>query len=210
MDKRLRLACALLIGIVLTLPISMQVQAEYLGFTSGRSAKISSLPDSSVEVGFLTGDISDSSYQHFGARFNLRTSPDFMAYFDLVQADVEEFDGLGYGVGFFYQIKGIARKNDFAAKLSYHTATLERSNSNRELDGNIISVEGLLSGQKIGESDLRWYANFGIHKFDFDNYEETEIGFGAGVVSDTGFGEFYGGFDLIDELTFGAGIRYHL
>jgi len=74
----------------------------------------------------------------------------------------------------------------------------------------VISLEGLFSGQKIGESDLHWYGNVGIHKFDFIDYDESEIGFGGGVFSATSFGEFYAGVDLIDELIFGFGIRYHL
>jgi len=208
--KRLLLQSSLVIGTGIMLFGSAQVHAEYFGFPTGRSANISSLPDSSIEAGFVTGDANDSSYQHFGTRFNLRVSAEFMGYVDIVQAEIEDFDGLAYGAGFFYQIPGLTKKNDFAVKVSFHTASLEESGSDREDDGNVLSIEGLLSGQKIGESALSWYANFGIHKFDFDDYDETEIGFGGGVFSETSFGEFYAGFDLIDELTFGLGVRYHL
>jgi len=49
-----------------------------------------------------------------------------------------------------------------------------------------------------------------MHKFDFIGYDETEFGFGAGLVKAMDFGEVYFGVDLIDELTFGGGFRYHL
>jgi len=37
-----------------------------------------------------------------------------------------------------------------------------------------------------------------------------KIGFGGGEFLDTSFGQFYAGADLIDELTFGLGVRYNL
>ena len=215
MIMRLRLASMLVIGTSCMLLGSAQVHAEYLGLVSGRSANISSLHSSSVEAGFSTGDLeleSDSfSYQSFGARFNFRTSADLMIFFDIAQVDIEDADGLGYGAGLFYQIKGIAKNNDFAVKLSYHT-TKQEEEGFIDVDFNVLAIEALLSGDKIGESDLRWYANFGIHKLEIDeaDFDETEFGFGAGVVTDTSFGEFYGGIDLIGEIVFGLGVRYHL
>lgn len=215
MARRLCLAGILVIGTGFMLVCSAQVHAEYLGFPTGRSAKISALPSSSIEAGFVTGDVGFASYQSFGARFNLRTSSTFMVYVDLSQAEVGDADGLAFGAGFFYQIPGITKNSDFAAKVSYHTATLKESDPgfgrDDEYDANVLSIEGVFSGQEIGESDLRWYTNFGVHKFDFDTgYDESELGFGAGVFTDTSFGEFYAGIDLIDELTFGLGVRYHL
>lgn len=198
--KRLRLAGLLVIGTAITLFSSTQAHAEYFGFPTGRSAKISSLPASSIEAGFVTGDVGGFSYQGAGVRFNYRTSTDFMIYLDAVRVDSEDAEGMGYGVGFFYHIPGILKKNDFAAKVSYHIGY-----------GNAVSIEGVFSGQKIGASNLSWYTNVGLHKFDLDNgYDESELGFGAGVFTDTSFGEFYAGIDLIDEITFGFGVRYHL
>lgn len=188
---------------------STPAYAEYLGFPSGRSADVASHHDKSVEAGFLTGDISDVSYQHLGARFNFRTSPELMVFGDVTKADVEDADGTGFGAGFFYQIKGVTKENDFAVKVSFHTIELEEDGEEFD-DGTVIAVEALFSGKKIGESDLQWYANAGIHKFNFDTYDETEIGFGGGVFMDTSFGQFYAGADLIDELTFGLGVRYNL
>lgn len=208
--NRCRIVAQLLfIGTGVCLLFSSQVHAEYFGLPSGRSANIASHPSSSIEAGFLTGDVGEASYQGFGARFNYRTSPDLIIYGDVGQIDVEDADGIGYGAGFLYQIKGIAKTNDVAMKVSYHTIKLEedRRQPNK---GNVLAIEGLISGANIGESDLRWYANFGIHKFDFDGYDESEIGFGGGVFKETSFGEFYAGADLIDELTFGLGVRYHL
>jgi len=194
-------------GVMLT--SSTQAQAEYLGLPTGRSAKISSLPKLAIEAGILTGDIGENSYQSLGPRVSFRLSPDFLVYGDVNRADIDDADGLAFGVGLFYGIPGLTKKNDFAAKVSYHAASLKSSDD--KLKGNVLSIEGLLSGQKIGESDLRWYANFGLHRFDVKNaYDETEIGFGGGVFTETSFGELYGGIDLIDELTFGVGVRFHV
>jgi len=207
--KRLFLKGSLVICASIMFISSAQVYAEYLGLPTGRSAKISSLPKLSIEAGILTGDLGESSYQSIGPRVSARVSPDFMVYGDIVRADVEDADGLGYGVGFFYAVPGLAKKNDFAAKVSYHAASLKDADVKSK--GNVLSIEGLLSGQKIGESDLSWYTNFGLHKFDVDNgNDETELGFGGGVFTDVSFGEVYGGLDLIDELTFGVGVRFHL
>jgi len=184
--KNLMLVGSLLITIVAMLLTSAQAHAEYLGFPTGRSADISTAPTSSFEVGFVTGDLGDASFQNIGGRFNLRTSEELIVFFDVVQAEVEDADGL-------------------------HTVELE-DEFNREGDFDVLAIEGLFSGEKIGESNLRWYANLGIHTLEIEDtdFDETELGFGGGVVSDTSFGEFYAGVDLIDELTFGFGIRYHL
>jgi len=209
--KNLMLVGSLLITIVAMLLTSAQAHAEYLGFPTGRSADISTAPTSSFEVGFVTGDLGDASFQNIGGRFNLRTSEELIVFFDVVQAEVEDADGLGFGAGVIYQIPGLTKTNDFAIKLSYHTVELE-DEFNREGDFDVLAIEGLFSGEKIGESNLRWYANLGIHTLEIEDtdFDETELGFGGGVVSDTSFGEFYAGVDLIDELTFGFGIRYHL
>jgi len=208
--KKVVLAGSIAIAIGAMLLISVQAHAEYLGFPAGRSANISSAPASSVEAGFVTGDLDEASFQNLGVRFNFRSSNVLMLYLDVAQTEVEDSDGTGFGAGFFYQIDGITENNDFAVKVSYHTVELEEDGD--EGDFNVIAVEGLFSGQNLGESDLRWYANLGIHKLEIDdiNFDETEFGFGGGVFSNTSFGEFYGGIDLIDELTFGFGVRYHL
>ena len=203
-----KIAC--IISIVgLNVLASSYANAEYLGMPSGRSADVSSEPQLSVEAGFMTGDIANNTYQSFGGRANFKMSPEVVVYGDLVKADVEDADGTGFGIGFLYQIKGITKTNFFALKASFHNIKLEEGNEETD-KGNILSVEGLFSGDRIGESDLHWYGNFGIHKFDFDRYDETEIGFGGGIYVNTGFGQFYAGADLIDELTFGLGVRYHL
>ena len=209
--KKAMLTASLPIVVGVMLFASAQAHAEYLGFLSGRSANIASAPVSSVEAGFVTGDLDEASYQNFGVRFNFRSSNELMLYLDVAQTEVEESDGTGFGAGFIYQIDGIAKNNDLAVKVSYHTVGLE-SDFDQEIDFNSLAIEGLLSGQNLGESDLRWYANLGIHKLEFDDteFDETEFGFGGGVFSSTSFGEFYAGIDLIDELTFGLGVRYHL
>ena len=193
----------------LTLLASAQIHAEYFGLPNGRSADLSSMPAKSVEAGFVTGDLADVSYQGFGIRFNALVSPDSMFYFDINQTEIEDADGTILGIGFFYQLEGLLQNTDTAIKGAFHDGKVKQDGF-RDLKGKTISVEALFSGKKMGESNLRWYGNVGIHKFDFDNYDETEIGFGGGVFMPTSFGEFFAGADMIDELTFGAGVRYFL
>jgi len=183
--------------------------AEYFGLPAGRSAKISDQTDKSAEVGFVTGEIGLNSYQGIGARFNIKMSPNLVVYGDLQQIDIEETDGQIFGFGFIMGLEGVTQSADLALKASYHTGSTE-SDGGTEYDGNTISIEALFSGDKLGTSDLSWYANIGLHKFDTDYYDESEIGFGGGVFMPTSFGQFYFGADLIDELIFGLGVRYNL
>lgn len=194
------------------LSLSGHSRAEYFGLMSGRSADVSTMPDKSIDAGFVTGDFAEIGYQHFGARFNFRVSPISMLYLDGGQSELEEegdsVDGITFGVGFVYQLEGVMQNNDVALKGSYHSAKLEEDRA--EVEGNVLAIEVLFSGGSLGTSQLNWYANIGMHKFDFDLYDETEIGFGGGVVMPISFGEFFAGIDIIDETTFGFGARYFL
>lgn len=191
-----------------SLLVSGQSFAEYFGMVSGRTANVSASAEKSVEAGFVTGDIAELSYQNLGVRFNGSFSPGTVAYLDIGQSEVDDLDGMVFGLGFIYQLDGILQNNDIAFKGSYHKADLE--SEFEIIEGGILSLELLISGQSMGNSDLSWYGNVGIHKSDINDSSETEIGFGGGVVKPTSFGEFYAGADLIDELTFGLGIRYFL
>lgn len=185
--------------------------AEYYGLPSGRSANIESAPDTSVEVGYVTGDLDEVGYTYIGGRFNYKFAPQAQVFFDFGKTDFDELEGIdaqGFGIGVFYQLDGITESADFAVKATYHQTELEDDFGNT-LDTDIISVEALFSGTQIGTSDLAWYANVGMHKFDVADLDDTEFGFGAGVIKAVGFGEVYFGADMIDELTFGGGARFH-
>lgn len=187
-------------------------QAEYFGLPNGRAADLSTLPDTSVEAGFVTGDVGEAEYQHIGARVNYRLDPQIMLYGDVGQSEIEDADGTTFGIGAYYQTEGIFPSIDFTVKGSFHLGELK---DDADFDVDAISFEGLFSGQDpIGESDLRWYANVGIHRLAIDapgsDDSETDIGFGGGVFTSVGSGQLYGGIDLIDEITFGVGYRYFL
>ncbi len=195
------------------------LHAELSGMLSGRSADLSRLPDMSVEVGFITGeapsDGGDVDYQHIGGRLNYRIGPGMMAYGDVGQT-TEDFGnaklkGTSFGGGMFYQMDGIFESTDFAVKGSYHQATLK---DNFKLKVTIISVEALFSSREsVGQRDMYWYANMGIHRYKTSNAlnsSETEIGFGGGLIFPTEAGQVYAGLDKIDEITFGIGYRHFL
>ena len=202
--------------------LSAPAAAENFGLLNGRSANLTELPDTSVEVGFVTGDIAiddiEDDYRHIGGRLNYRLAPDMMLLADIGQADIDGDDGIVYGLGVFYQTQGIFPTTDFTLKVSYHLGEIDIDRSREDADVSGLTFEGLFSGKEpIGESALRWYANVGVHRLEaeadgFVDQSGTEIGFGGGVFADTGTGagQFYGGIDLIDEMSFGVGYRHFL
>lgn len=199
---------------------SAPVSAEYFGLLNGRSADLSQLADTSVEVGFITGDIEigdfeKDGYQQIGGRLNYRLQPELMLLADIGQSEYGDDDGITYGIGAFYQMGGVFTSVDFAVKGSFHTGSLDVEGADDDADVQNIGIEGLFSSRDpIGESQLRWYANAGLHrlKAEFLNASESDtgFGFGGGVFSDTANGQFYAGADLIGELTFGLGYRHYL
>ena len=198
----------------LMLAVAAPVQAEFVGLMNGRSVARDALPDFSVEGGLVLGELEgDVDYQYFGARFNFRASPDLVVYGDVGNAELEfgsnGADGIGFGIGAFYFLDGVFTNSDFAVKGSYHTVELEGERGG-EVDFDAIVVEAVVSGREgLGASgNIGWYANAGIHLLDLGDEDETEIGFGGGIVVPTASGEFYLGVDLIDELLFGGGFRY--
>lgn len=215
-----RAAVHALFAILLVAVTGGVARAEYYGMLNGRLADLSRLPDASIEGGVVLGDLFEADYQHFGARFNYRASPDLMLYFDLGQTEVEfgnvDADGFAFGVGGYYVVEGVFATTDFALKASFHRASLERDGfgfGDEEVDFDGLVLEGLVSGRnRLGANrNIGWYANLGVHRLDLDGDDETELGFGGGiVVPRPPGGEFYAGLDLIDEMTFGAGYRFFL
>ncbi|MFK7996357.1 MAG: hypothetical protein AB8B87_19615 [Granulosicoccus sp.] len=191
---------------------SPAVHAEYLGLIAGREATPAKSADLSVELGFVSGDLGEADYRNVAARVNYRLSPEVVLTGTAGTAEFGLTSGVPLGLGIIYHLSNqrISQKVEIAGKASYHFGDF----SLRELDGDITSLalEVLVSGaEPIMNNGLAWYSNFGYHRIalDFGQSDSTnEIGIGAGLLLPTGLGEAYVGFDLIDELTFGLGIRY--
>ena len=190
------------------------VHAEFGGLMNGRSVARDALPDTSIEGGVVLGDLGEElDYQYFGARFNYRASPDVMFYGDIGQGELESggdsADGIGFGIGAFYVIDGVFANTDFAIKGSYHTLEFENDNG-AELDFSGLVIEAVFSGRNgLGASgNIGWYGNVGLHRLELGDEDDSEIGFGGGIVVPSQSGEFYLGIDIIDEMVFGGGFRY--
>ena len=187
--------------------------AEIAGMANGRSANTDQQAGLSVEGGANFGDIS-----FLGVRVNYKVTDDIVAFGDVGQTDINGADGFTFGGGAYYFFRDIAllENTDFAVKASIHTGELDRGTYTfgglvfDYGDTNItaVSVEAIVSGDQIGASSFGWYANAGIHRIDLDYRVNTEPGIGAGVFRDLNFGQFYAGFDFIDEISLSAGVRY--
>ncbi len=211
-----------LAAVVSAVALPFQVQAETFGLGTGRSANPDDSPGLSVEAGITNS----SNFGHLGLRVNYKLSPDIVVYGDIGQSEFGNFDGLIFGAGAFYALRDIVllENTDFGVKGSIHTGSLELSGCENFVDpffGALFAevcdadvfnfaLEAHISGAQLGASNFGWYGNAGIHSLDLGVASSTEIGFGGGVFSDTGFGSFYAGIDFIDEFTIVAGVRYHL
>lgn len=176
--------------------------AEVASLLNGRSANLQNAEDVSAEAGFAVAD----DYQYIGARVNYKIAPNMVAFGDIGQTESFDADGITFGGGLFYQVDGLSENLDTTVKASFHTGELEVGN--READISNITFQFITSSDKLGQSDLGWYGNLGVHIIDVGDEDDTEIGFGGGVFSATSFGEFFVGINHIDELILGAGARF--
>ena len=192
--------------------IALNAQAEFFGLPNGRLANPGSMPELSVELGFVTGDLGVADYQNIGARVNYRVAPEIVVFGDIGASEFGEADGTPFGLGILYHLSNqrISQALDISAKASYHTGEYKVGNFKTDLSG--LSLEVLLSGREpLANNGLGWYGNFGFHRLTIDagfSDSSNEIGFGGGLVLPAGNGEAYVGIDLIDELIFGLGFRY--
>lgn len=192
------------VGLALLL-VSGVASAEYLGFSNGRTADLTRLPDLSVEGGFSTGDFGVADYQNIGLRVNYRLSPGLMFFGDLAMSEVGRADGTALGLGVFYSLEGIFENLDAAVKGGFHKSDYGRFYG--ELD--TLSVEFLISGlSPLTSSGMMWFANIGLHRSDGGRSSETDLLLGGGLVLPLSTGEAYLGLDLIDEMVVGLGYRY--
>lgn len=191
--------------------VSAPALSETFGLLNARSADVSRMPDTSVEVGAIFGDVRDGDYEHFGARFNYKLNPTVMAYGDLGNSDFGTADGLAFGLGAFFQMDGILTGNDFAIHASLHRAKLEAGPFDDTFTS--ITVEALITGKDpIGASgNMFWNSSIGLNRLSGGG-SDTELTFSGGVLLPTASqaGEFYAGVLYIDDISFGGGYRHFL
>jgi len=208
--KQKLLLCGCLI-MVLGVPVP-SVHAEYLGLLAGREATPARTADLSVELGFVNGDLGEFDYQNTAARVNYRLSPEVVFMGTVGIGEFGQTNGVPLGLGISYHLSNqrISEKVEIAGRASYHFGDFSFGG----LDGKLASLalEVLVSGaEPLMNNGLAWYSNFGYHRItvDFGRGDSTnELGLGAGLVLPASVGEVYFGFDLIDELSIGLGIRY--
>ncbi len=191
----------------------VSAHAEIAGMANGRSANTDQQAGLSVEGGAAFGDIS-----FLGVRVNYKVTDDIVVFGDLGQTDINGADGFTFGGGAYYFFRDIAllENTDFAVKASLHTGSLDRGTYTvgglvfdyGDSTLSAVSIEAIISGDQIGSTSFGWYANAGIHRIDLDYRVNTEPGIGAGIFGDLAFGQFYAGFDFIDEISLNAGVRY--
>ncbi len=211
--------------------VAQNAMADFLGLANGRSANLDNMADLSVDGGVNIA--SDGTL--FGARVNFKVSPDLMVFGDIGQLSLDDDgvdgDGLVYGIGAFYQLRNInlLENTDLAVKGAYHLGTIDFGSG---FDGDLteISLDALISGDQLGETDFGWYANVGLHIVDSESNgvtvfnpitggattvgsgsdSETELLFGGGITGPLSFGEFFAGVDFLDGALLVAGVRYNL
>lgn len=188
--------------------------AELIGLLNGRSADVSRSPDLSVEAGAVFGEIEDIDYQHLGGRLNYKLNPQAVVYADIGTTELDsDTDGLGYGVGVFYQMDGVFTSTDFGFHGSVHLSDLE-NDFNDELNFTFITAEAVFSGKEPinASGSMFWNASLGINRRSGEGDSESELALGGGITLRTasGSGEFYAGILNIDDLFYGAGYRHFL
>lgn len=187
--------------------IATPATAEVGGMLNGRSADLNNLPDTSVELGINFGEIGDfdSDYQYIGARYNMRMTPDLMAYADLGSMEIETLDEFSFGLGAYYMLRDVVDTADTAIKFSYHTV-------GGDIDSDFISLEGIVSGRNgLGSNpDLQWYSHLGFTRGSTPGDNSTELSIGFGVAHPTQSGEVFAGIEHVDGMVFGIGYRHHM
>lgn len=208
------LKCALMhaVQVFAVLFFSGFAHAEYLGLVNGRSAAPGGMPDFSIELGFVGGDLGSSDYQIIGARLNYRPSNEVVIHGDIGVSEFGESDGTPFGLGILYHLSNqrISQSVEIAGKASYHTGEFKVGDVNGDL--RTLALEVLISGARpLVSTGLNWYSNVGFHRISFKlggSDTSNELGIGGGFVLPTGLGEAYVGVDYVDEIAVGLGFRY--
>ena len=202
---------AVLLALCIGLP-SGSVMAEYLGLIAGREATPAKTTNFSVDLGVVFGELGVEDYQNIAARLNYRLTPTLLISGTVGVSEFGDSDGVPFGLGLMYHFsrQRISPAIELAAKANYNTGEYSVGSLNGDLRN--LSFEFVVSGAKpLLANGLSWYSNVGFHRItvDFDDSDSAnELGLGAGLVLPNGLGEAFLGFEFIDKLTVGLGIRY--
>jgi len=192
--------------------------ADFLGLGNGRSANLDNMANMSVEGGINLF----SGGRLFGTRANFKASDDLLLFGDIGMYSIGA-DGLAFGGGAYYQLRSVTllENTDFGVRGAYHIAQLD--DSGFDLDYSEIAIDAVISGDKLGDTELGWYANAGMHILSIETPRVNVLGFSAGgtvnsnkialaggIVGPLSFGEYFAGIEIIDGTQFVAGIRYNL
>ena len=196
-----------LIALVLLAAVAVPVKAEFYGLSLGRTANNDNMSDLSVEAGLNLGATL------LGLRVNYKLSPDLMFYGDLGRIDDTFYEGIVFGVGAYYQLRTmeLIENTDLGVKVSYHGGTLDCEYlfitiDNCDKSASEIAVNAVVSGDQLGNSNMAWYGNAGLHVIDTG----TTIGLGAGVVGNLSFGDWYIGLERTEDFYLAVGLRYNI
>ena len=227
----------LLMGGSLTLLVASGAHAEILGLPDGRTADPGAdVGAISIEGGYVTGDLASSvDYTSFGGRLNYQASPELTVFADFAQPEVGfagDFDGNAFGGGVYYHLaeQTFLQNFDLAAKVSYHTSSLDQTVAGETFDADLtnLQVVALASGKEpLSANGLEWYAAAGVQRLDQDygftavnqvaapfNFSvsgaDTVLSAGGGLILPVGPGELYAGVEKADGITFGGGFRFSI
>lgn len=196
----------------LALLLPSNATAEYLGLIAGREATLEKTGTWSAELGIATGELGERDYQNIAARISYLVSPELLISGTVGVSEFDETNGVPIGLAatYFLSRQRISDKIALAGRASYHFGEFSVRNIEGDLDS--LALEVLVSGtQPLMQNGLSWYTQTGYHRIsvDFGSSDATnELGLGAGLVLPNALGEAYLGFEFIDDLTIGLGIRY--
>lgn len=186
--------------------------ADIAGMQHGRNVNLALAPKMSLEAGVYTGDMMDLEYQHIGARVNYKLDDSLLVYGDVGESGFNDFDGLTFGVGAYYQLLDLLELADTAIHASYHMGEVERGRQG--VDINALLVDLVFSSREAfgPGASMNWYGSVGLSRFDADADDEIELALSGGVVAELsgGKGQVYGGLLYLDDASLGIGYRHYL
>ncbi len=202
--------------------ITVNANAEALGFSYGRSADVSSYSQASLEGALQVGET-----DVYGGRFTAKLGDNLAVYGDLGLISLDERyadDGTTFGAGLVYEIEKLIPDLDTAINVSYHHASFD---DDIDYDISDFAIKGLVSGNLSvdgASNPLTWYASAGLEFLSveakscvnvFGNQgciksddDDTELAFGGGIIAGLNKGEIYVGGEYVDGFSLAAGYRY--
>ena len=204
---------AVLLALCMGLP-SGSVLAEYLGLIVGREATPAKTTKFSADLGIVVGELGEEDYQNIAARLNYRLTTTLLVSGTVGVSEFGDSDGVPFGLGLMYHFsrQRISPAIELAARAKYNAGSFSVGSLNGDLRN--LTLEFVVSGAKpLLANGLSWYSNVGFHRITVDFGESdsaNELGLGAGLVLPNSLGEAFLGFEFIDKLTVGLGIRYFI